>query len=207
MLSSSLPTWAYDFNERLEILERKFTESKQILDREPLDDIDILKQHLVVMVDIDQDARKLFIDDINNIKIRQLMEKIDHFHTNHLKAILTVHEWISISKFGKEADHQAWLLVQHADHDPEFQANCLSTLEKLWPFKETDSKNYAYLYDRVAPKLGLKQRYGTQAIIEGEQIELLPFEGSLVDLNERRHEMGLDPIEEYLETLKMTYKK
>ncbi len=203
MLSLSLPTCA----DELEILERKFIESKQSLDCQSLEDIDIVKQHLAAMVDVDKDARKLFIDDINNTKIRKLMKDVDHFHTDHLKAILAVHEWISISKFGKEADHQAWLLVQHADHDPEFQANCLSTLEKLWPLKETNSNNYAYLYDRVASKRDLRQRYGTQALIKGDQLELLPFEGNLKDLNERRYEMGLDPIEEYLKTLKTVYTK
>ena len=55
--------------------------------------------------------------------------------------------------------------------------------EKLFPCEETNRRNYAYLYDRVAPKCGLKQRYGTQAIIQDDQLELLPFEGSEEDLN------------------------
>ena len=42
------------------------------------------------------------------------MEKIDYLHAEHLKAILSVHEWITISKFGRDADRNAWLIVQHA---------------------------------------------------------------------------------------------
>lgn len=207
MMSFSLPIWAHDFNERFELLERKVKESRQILDHKSLDDIETVKQHLTVMADIDRDVRVLFIDNINNTRIRQLLEEIDHFHTGHLKAILAIHGWINISKFGKEADRQAWLLVQHADHDPHFQTRCVSILEKLLPLNETDRKNYAYLYDRTALKRGLRQRYGTQAKIADNQIELLPFEGSLNDLNERRCKMSLEPIEEYLKTLKKLYIK
>ncbi|MBI2707282.1 MAG: hypothetical protein HYX35_03080 [Proteobacteria bacterium] len=205
ILSSSLSLWACEVEERLETLENKVTTVRQLLNSESLETIDGVKQQLVLMVDLDQDVRNLFMEDVNNPKIRKLLEHIDRFHTEHLKAILKQYGWITISKFGKEADHQAWLLVQHADRDPNFQKRCVSTLEKLWPLNETDRKNYAYLYDRVAVNHGLKQRYGTQAKIENNQIELLPFEGSSNNLNEHRQEMGLAPIEEYLETLKRAY--
>ncbi|NDD59187.1 MAG: hypothetical protein EBZ47_08075 [Chlamydiae bacterium] len=72
---------------------------------------------------------------------------------------------IVISKFGSEYDKKAWLIIQHADDDPFFQAGVLFLLERLANKGETDPKNYAYLYDRVAAKfhqIGLLQKYGTQ---------------------------------------------
>lgn len=205
ILSSSLSLWACEVEERLATLEKKVTTVKQLLNSESLETIDGVKQQLVLMVDLDQEVRNLFMAAVTNPTIRKLLEDIDRFHTEHLKAILKQYGWITISKFGKEADHQAWLLVQHADRDPNFQKRCVSTLEKLWPLNETDRKNYAYLYDRIAVNHGLKQRYGTQAKIENDQIELLPFEDSFDDLNERRREVKLGPIEEYLKILKRVY--
>lgn len=207
MVTSLHPSWAVAFNEKLETLRGKVASSKQILNDQSLDNVDVVKQHLTFMVDIDKNARELFTEKMSDVEIRELVGKIDHLNTNHLKAILALHEWIIISKFGEEADQQAWLLMQHADHDPAFQVKCLLILEKLFPLKETNKKNYAYLYDRVAPGQGLKQRYGTQAKIKGDHFELLPFEGSLTDVNNRRREVGLGTVEEYLETLKLVYRK
>jgi hypothetical protein len=164
-----------------------------------LHSVDNVKQELAFMVEVDQRARK---------KLTNNTYEIDVLHTERLKEILSIHEWIRISTFGEKADSDAWLLVQHADHDPAFQESCLHVLEKLVPLGETSKRNYAYLYDRVALKSeGGKQKYGTQARIQGDQFELCPVEGSLRDVNERRREMGLETIEEYLKGLKQFYNK
>lgn len=160
---------------------------------------DSVKEELASMVEVDQRARNKLTNDTH---------ELDVLHTERLKEILAVHEWMTISRFGEKADSDAWLLVQHADHDPAFQENCLRILEKLVPLGETSKRNYAYLYDRVALKSeGSKQKYGTQAILQGDQFELCPFVDSLKDVNERRREMGLETVEEYLDRLKQFYKK
>lgn len=206
---NSIPTHACDFDHQIETIQRKIKASRKVLDNNSLDNIEVVKYHLATMASVDQEVRNLFID-LDNLTTRKILTEVDCFHTEHLKAILAIHGWIIISKFGKEADRQAWLLVQHTDHDPDFQKRCVLLLQQLLPCEETDKKNYAYLYDRVALKsqdFGLKQRYGTQAKIMGDQIELCPFEGSLEDLNHRRREMGLEPVEEYMATLKEIYIK
>ena len=160
-----------------------------------LDDINTVKQHLDLMLKIDQDARKQFLNDKENATLTKLLKEIDVFNTAHLKSILAKYGWVTNSEFGSEADHQAWLLVQHADHDLAFQEKCLCTLENLLPLKETNPKNFAYLFDRVAiNKRGDKQRYGTQVKIEEGRIELLPCEGTVQELNERRRRIGLSPL-------------
>jgi hypothetical protein len=134
---------------------------------------------------------------------------MDKNNTNEIKEILKVHGWLTVSKFGQEADQNAWLLVQHADHDPEFQASIAFLLEQLVPIGETTPSNFAYLADRVAVKyqhLGLKQKFGTQAIIIEGKAELEPFQGTLKDLNIRRKKMGLCSIEENMENLRKLYK-
>ena len=208
ILMSSILVHACDFDHQIESIERKIKKPRKILDNNSLDDVEVVKRHLTIMYAVDQEVRKLFIV-FDNPTTRKLLTEVDFFHTEHLKAILAIHGWIIMSKFGKEADHQAWLLVQHTDHDPEFQKRCVLLLQHLYPSGETDKKNYAYLYDRVALKfqdLGLKQRCGTQAKMIDNKIELYPFEGSLEDLNQHRHEMDLGPVEDYMETLKTFYK-
>lgn len=195
--------FAYAGHKNLVALEEKFRLSKQTLCQKDIYDINTIKQHLAVMIEIDQEARNQFLNDRENPTLIKLIMEIDSFNTAHLKTILAVYPWITISKFGKKADHQAWLLVQHADHDLSFQEKCLLMLEKLLPFNETNPTNYAYLFDRVAINSGRKQRYGTQADIYEGQVKLLPYEGTLGELNERRHTVGLEPVEKYLEMLKI----
>ncbi|MDF2578405.1 MAG: hypothetical protein K0S74_1889, partial [Chlamydiales bacterium] len=170
-----------------------------------LQNVDTVKAIIDVMYEVDQDLRKKLIHDIDNIKLRNLVKEIDCFHTNKMKEILTVHGWINISKFGKEYDQKAWLLVQHADHDPFFQAGSLFILSQLMLKNETDAKNYAYLYDRVVLKfqqLGMLQKFGTQVDVKKNgSISLLPYEGDLEDVEGRRKEIGLNSLTEYMESI------
>jgi len=132
----------------------------------------------------------------------QLLAEVDQFNTGQIKKILNRHTWVYISKFGVSADTDRWLLVQHADHDLDFQENCLRKLESLVESGETRAQNYAYLYDRVAVAESRPQRYGTQAKVVGERLELYPFEGETEDLEVRRREMGLSPLKIYLEQMR-----
>lgn len=160
------------------------------------------------MVKIDQEMRELAISglsDKDQLSAMEMMHKIDSKNTANLKLLLKLlgKEWFTISEFGKECDQNAWLLVQHADLDVQFQSRILPILEKLMKQGETIPKNYAYLYDRIASHTGKPQRYGTQA---NGDLELFPVEDP-VNLNRRRAEVGLPPIEEQMQLLKIKYGK
>jgi|GEM_PF-889868 phosphoglycolate phosphatase-like HAD superfamily hydrolase len=172
-------------------------------------DVNYVKNIIHQMYLLDQKIRTALINDFNSIEGINLITFMDRFHTKQMKKILQAHGWIIISKFGKESDQQAWLLVQHADHDPFFQAGCAFILKYLVKLGETNKRNYAYLYDRAVlnfQNLGMKQKYGTQITIFSDQITLLPYEGSIKELNKRRKAIGLDPVEKYLDTLKNAYR-
>ncbi|NRA67002.1 MAG: hypothetical protein HRU19_21110 [Pseudobacteriovorax sp.] len=92
---------------------------------------------------------------------------VDTLNTARLKQILSEIGWFSISRFGEKADKQAWLIVQHADHDPSFQRKIIRRLEQLLKQKDTNPSNFAYLYDRIAASWNdlskqKPQRFGTQ---------------------------------------------
>src|SRR5204863_381197 len=63
--------------------------------------------------------------------------KLDGQNTADLKSLLQAYNWFTIGEWGRAADNNAWLLVQHADEDPEFQKEILAKLEKLYPSGET----------------------------------------------------------------------
>ena len=173
-------------------------------------DVDYVKNIIHQMYLLDQKVRTALINDFNSIEGAKLITFMDQFHTKQMKKILQEHGWIIISKFGKESDKQAWLLVQHADHDPFFQSGCAFILKRLVKFGETNKRNYAYLYDRAVlnfQNLGMKQKYGTQTTISSDQITLLPYEGSIEELNKRRKAIGLELVKKYLDTLKDVYTK
>jgi hypothetical protein len=131
-------------------------------------------------------------------KLDQRLQDMDRRHTAELKSLLKHHDWFTISRFGAEADKQAWLLVQHADLDREFQKEVLRRLERYLPSKDTQPRNYAYLYDRVATNEKRRQRYGTQGQCTGAgQWQVNPL-ADPVEVDKLRAKVGLKPLAAYI---------
>ena len=124
----------------------------------------------------------------------------DERSKRYLESILADFDWIDRRRFGRSVSDHAWILVQHADAYPEFQAEAL---ERMQPYVENGGvrpKHFAYLYDRVAVNTGRKQRYGTQPTWECEEdgsMQLKPLEDP-ESVNARRKDMGLNSVEEGL---------
>lgn len=171
-----------------------------------------IKARLGHMVEVDQYIRKFTMADrglspAENVALsRQVgsrMSAVDTANTAELKSLLKTHSWFTISGFGPDADRDAWLLVQHADGDPDFQRDVLHRLEPLLATGDTSPSNYAYLFDRVAASFGKPenrrpQRYGTQGECTGPG-SWTPHPVEEPDkLEERRRAVGLFPMAEYL---------
>lgn len=175
-----------------------------------LQDIESVKTAISAMYELDQGLRIAYIHDRNNLGLQHVMLEMDRFHTQVLQKIIELHGWLTIDKFGKQADSQAWLLVQHADDDIGFQKYCLQLLEKALQEKQTSPAHYAYLYDRVAlnsEEYGYKQRYGTQlSMTDDGQFIIRSYEGSLEDVDKRRQEVGLSTLAQYKELIANMYK-
>src|SRR5262245_20457116 len=60
-------------------------------------------------------------------------EAVDRACTKRMKEIVDEVGWPVAAKVGKLAANDAWLLVQHADQDPDFQRRCLKLIEPLLP--------------------------------------------------------------------------
>src|SRR5579884_3181314 len=131
---------------------------------------------------------------------------VDVENTRRMKEIVEQIGWPTISKVGSHASDMAWLLVQHADHDREFQKMCLDLL-KGQPAGEVSPKNIAYLEDRVRVGEGRPQLYGTQFYTDkaGKFGPWLIEDPDNVD--ERRKAVGLQSLSEYTRQVEEFYKE
>jgi len=113
----------------------------------------------------------------------------------------------SIDMVGKESSKNFFVLIQHADSDPKFQASMLPVLEKLSKTGKVSRRDYAYLYDRVQRNTGRKQLYGTQLTFDSggrlfDSLNKIIYPKDLADpanVDKRRKAVGLEPIETYYE--------
>lgn len=133
-------------------------------------------------------------------EIAMAMAARDHANTEWLKGIVASQGWPTRSQVGDGAAGVAWLLVQHADADPAFQAQALRLMEPLVTTGEVNPKNYAYLYDRVMLKLVGKQRYATQLTCRAGRYVPQPIEDDR-KVDSLRRGVGLGSLADYEQKL------
>jgi len=149
------------------------------------------------MIDVDQTMRE------QNAEDDSWDEEVDVRHANRMKELVEEIGWPTTSKVGEEAAYSAWLLVQHADHDVDFQLHCLQLMKEA-PTSEVSITNIAYLEDRVRVNQGLGQLYGTQFTQENNQHVPRPIEDEET-VDERRAEIGMGPLSEQIELMYSKY--
>lgn len=121
----------------------------------------------------------------------------DEPRTARLKEIIAEHGWPTYDLVGKEGAEAAWVLAQHADLDPEFQAEALVLLREAVADGQGSPGDLAYLEDRVAVAQGEPQRYGTQmGCRKSGPVPATPIEDR-AGLDQRREEAGLEPFAAY----------
>ncbi|MGV6828439.1 MAG: DUF6624 domain-containing protein [Flavobacteriales bacterium] len=120
-------------------------------------------------------------------------------HQKRLKQIFDKYGFVGFDLAGEEGSRNFWLMVQHSDHNPNFQKEVLEKMKIEVDKGNAIPSNYGLLVDRVNLNTGRKQIYGTQVTYNTEtgQAYPKPLEDSL-KVNERRKLIGLKPIEEYL---------
>lgn len=124
--------------------------------------------------------------------------QIDVANTDRLRQIIQQHGWPGRSLVGDDGAEAAWLLAQHADRQLDFQREVLPLLAEAVAAGEAKPAHLAYLTDRVRMAQGTPQIYGTQV---GDIREGTPIPWPIEDLervDERRAEMGLGTLANYL---------
>lgn len=177
---------------------------KKNIDRVPEPKFPKKAEEIERMFVVDQDMREKSFDDDSVWN-----EEVDNKNTEAMKQVVAEIGWPTVSKVGKEASHDAWLLVQHADHDPKFQQECLA-LMKQESESEVSPVDIAYLEDRIRVNTGQGQVYGTQFHeTRNDAGNVVRYEPRPIEdpdhLDERRVKVGLEPHAEYSESLTKKY--
>jgi hypothetical protein len=120
---------------------------------------------------------------------------VDERNTSRVRAIVSEIGWPTVSRVGAQAEHMAWLLVQHAEH--AFQKECFALMARE-PADEVCPRHLAYLEDRIRVREGRPQRYGTQLEKDGDGWKPVSTDDP-EGLDARRQAVGLEPISEYLD--------
>lgn len=126
-------------------------------------------------------------------------------HKKRMEEIFNQYGYPGYDLVGQDGANHFWLMVQHADSDIDFQSRVLEKLKIEVENKNADGSNFGLLTDRVKINKGEKQIYGTQVTYNAQgQAYPKPLLDS-VNVNKRRAEVGLDPLEQYLNMMTLMH--
>lgn len=165
-----------------------------------------LQEEIFVYHTADQLVRKVKLDLLSEDKMveaQKLAElgpiKVDSLNTSNLKRIFKENGFPSLEEVGKKALYGIFVIIQHADRDPEWQKNQLKEIKKLVDLNHIDPEKYAYLVDRIKINSGEKQVYGTQfeSVDYKTGIAVIHETVDSLELEKRRMDMGMMPLKMY----------
>lgn len=162
--------------------------------KSPSTEISALQAKLKAMAEEDQAARKA--QPISDSQV----QRVDDKHYPELVRIDEKYGWPAVSVVGKKAASAYWLLVQHQDTHLAFQQRVLKVMQRASNAGEASKTDYAYLYDRVLTNEGKLQHWGTQTTCKNGKPVVDPVDDA-AGLAQRRSELQLMPLDEYLKTL------
>lgn len=141
-----------------------------------------------------------------DVSLKEL-SKVDVELTAKLKIVVKEIGWPTISKVGKTASYNAWVIVQHT-RDLSFAKKCLSEMKRN--LHDVEKTNIAYLTDKILVSEKKRQIYGTiveTKIFKGKTvIKPMPIKNKK-DVNKKRKEFGLNTLEDQIKKSKRVFKK
>lgn len=189
-----------------------------------------LKQQLDSIMQVDQELRKLFTSILQEEKevilekfgytakdLEQkgweIVAKQDTIHIHRVKEIISSYGYPGKSLVGTPTNKAAWYVIQHSNQLEKF----FPLIQKAGEEKEIPMTLVATMEDRILMYRGEEQKYGTQlksGVINdpetGErkwQFYFWPIR-SPEKVNALREQVGFErSIEEYAESMNVTYKK
>ncbi|MDR0660311.1 MAG: hypothetical protein LBG19_05815 [Prevotellaceae bacterium] len=128
------------------------------------------------------------------------MKVIDKENQAFVESVLDSAGWVA--GLSNEANSAIFLVIDHANLD--FQKKYIDLVKAQSEAKVISASQYVTLLDRVLMKSGKPQQYGTQTVSVNNETFLWTVSDP-DNLNRRRAEVGLMPIEDYLLLVEKTY--
>lgn len=180
--------------------KEKTSEKREI--KEKIEFNQELANELKKMAEIDQIAAYIPQGEYKKMTDIQWNSYKDSVFTTHemrLKQIFKQYGFVGFDLAGKEGSQNFWLMIQHSDHNPDFQKEVLEKMKIEVDKGNAKPSNYGLLVDRVMLNIGKQQVYGTQVDYNMETGQAFPRNlKDSSEVNKKRKSIGLEPIEEYL---------
>ncbi|MGD9993348.1 MAG: DUF6624 domain-containing protein [Salinivirgaceae bacterium] len=141
-------------------------------------------------------------ENLELVTLVELMNKNDSINLIKVEKILNEHGWLGADVIGEKGNHTLFLVIQHADF--ETQLKYLPLMRESVEKGTLKAKDFALLVDRIEMRRGNRQIYGSQIKIDGSEFYVYP----IIDpekVNERRAEIGMEPIEDYVKNVGLTW--
>lgn len=164
-----------------------------------------LKAVLENIQETDQKYRKMAtgINTPEQQELWQIINMQDSINTVIVCSIIDKYGWLGPDVVGGLGNGTLFLVIQHADI--KVQEKYLPLMREAVKNKKASPADLALLEDRVALRNGKKQIYGSQVdCSKPEKCEVLPIEDE-ANVNIRRAEVGLEPLEVYLQYWNIKY--
>ena len=131
------------------------------------------------------------------------INRVDSLNMIDVSKILDTYGWLGPEVVGRNGNLALFLVIQHANLDD--QEKYLPLMREAVKDGRAEGSSLALLEDRVAMRKGRKQIYGSQIIRdENGNYQIAPIVDE-VNVNSRRAEVGLEPLEDYVRPLGITY--
>lgn len=159
----------------------------------------VLARAILQRAEIDQAVLHMPANDYDAANADSLVAAVQRLNASWVQTIIANRGYPRISEVGAEASTRLWLMVQHADHDPDFQREVLAVMTPLHALGEVSGANVAYLTDRIRVAEGRPQVYGTQ-VERWDGYDPVPFD--IEDpkrVDERRAALGMDTLADYFD--------
>lgn len=166
-----------------------------------------LRSELLKRRDKDVAERKAWIDAPGSQELGKAVFAMDKDNLAWMKHRFGDGAFPVASQVGRDGVSAAFLLVQHADQDPAFQASMLPALIKAGEHGDAYNGDVAMLTDRVLRAQGKPQRYGTQYMVDPKHPSAMmpqPTEEP-ANVDKRRASMELMPQADYECMLRVVY--
>lgn len=163
-----------------------------------------LRAELLELVAADQELRKQVIHHLGDEAFTARIREVDRKNTARLQEIVADYGWPGNGMIGADGVNAAWLIVQHADHAPEFQRECLERMTAASP-DEVSREHVAYLTDRVRLNARQPQLYGCGFHWDADgNFGPLPIEDP-DRVDERRARMGMNTLDDHRAYMQRMY--
>lgn len=120
----------------------------------------------------------------------------DSLNLIRVLAIIDSAGWLGPNEVGGKGSQALFLVLQHADAEPDMQAEYLPVMRDAVAEGKARPSELAMLEDRVAVNHGREQIYGSQVMWKDGKGSFRPIAHE-EHVNERRAAVGLEPLEDY----------